>query len=114
MADDENIAKVIWHDALQNSMKPFSWGLDFSSVKVIEKGTAFYLFKSQCWIEVHYVSNMKLYRITLKPDNRKSEVVYDCVPLEKIVNVIDDTVSYGLASYDFICSKYGLIYKVAV
>lgn len=114
MADNENIAKVIWHDALQNSIKPFSWKLDFSSAKVIEKGTAFYLFKSQCWIEVRYVSNMKLYRITVKPNNEESEIIYDCVPLGKIVAVIDDIVSYGLASYDFICSKYGLIYKIAV
>ena len=32
----------------------------------------------------------------------------------KIVNVIDDTVQYGLSSYDYICSKYGLVYKVAI
>lgn len=112
--NNENIAKVIWHDALQNSMKPFSWGVDFSNVKVIEKGTSFYLFKTQCWIEVRYLPEMNLYQITVKPDNEESEITYDCVPLDKIVAVIDDTVSYGLASYDFICSKYGLIYKVAV
>lgn len=114
MADNENIAKVIWHDAIQNFIKPFSWEPDFDSVKVIDEGTAFYLFKMQSWVEVRYLQEMSLYQITFKPDNQKSRVVYDCVTLDKIVNVIDDTVRYGLSSYDYICSKYGLIYKVAV
>lgn len=114
MATNENIARIIWHEALQNSMKPFSWGLDFSNVKVIEKGTEFYLFKTQCWIEVRYLSEISLYQITVKPDNQESQAVYDCVPLDKIVAVIDDSVQFGLSSYDYICSKYGLVYKVAV
>ncbi len=116
MANNENesVAKIIWHEALQNSMKPFGWGLDFGSVKVIDQGTSFYLFKTRCWIKVRYLSDMSLYQITIKPDNQKSQAVYDCVPLDKIVSVIDDTVESGLSSYDYICSKYGLIYKVAV
>ena len=110
MADNENIAKVIWHDAIQNSIKPFSWKLDFGSVKVADEGTAFYLFKIRCWVEVRFLQEMSHYQITFKPDNQKSRIVYDCVMLDKIVNVIDDTVRYGLSSYDYICSKYGLIY----
>ena len=114
MNENEKIAKVIWHDALQKSFLPFGWGLDFNDIRVTENGTEFYLLKTECWIEVHYLPEMNLYQIIVKPENEETEITYNCVPLDKIVTVIDDTLSYGLASYDFICSKYGLIYKVAV
>ena len=35
---NESMAKTIWHDALQCSMKPFSWGLNFNDIKVIDGG----------------------------------------------------------------------------
>lgn len=38
---NERICRVIWHDALQNSIKPFSWSIDFRSIKVIDDGTEF-------------------------------------------------------------------------
>lgn len=114
MNENEKIAKVIWHDALQKSFLPFGWGLDFNDIRVTESGTEFYLLKTECWIEVRYLTEMNLYQITVKPENEETEITYDCVPLDKIVTVIDDTLSYGLAFYDYICSKYGLIYKVAV
>ena len=114
MNENEKIAKVIWHDALQKSFLPFGWGLDFNDIKVTDKGTEFYLFKTECWIEVRYLAELNLYQITVKPENEETEITYDCVPLDKIVSVINDTVSYCLASYDLICSKYGVIYKVAV
>lgn len=37
----ERICRIIWHDALQQSIKPLSWGIDFSSIKVIDNGTDF-------------------------------------------------------------------------
>ena len=111
---NEQICRIIWHDVLQNSIKPFSWEIDFCNVKVIDRGTAFYLFKIRCWVEIRFLSELSLYQIAFKPENQKSQAVYNCVPLDKIVNVIDDTVQYGLSSYDYICSKYGLVYKVAI
>ena len=39
MNENEKIAKVIWHDALQKSFLPFGWGLDFNDIKVTDKGT---------------------------------------------------------------------------
>ena len=33
---NDRIAKHIWHDALQRSIKVLSWGLDLSNIKVIE------------------------------------------------------------------------------
>ena len=50
---NDRIAKQIWHDALQCSMKPFSWGLHFNDIKVIENGTSFYVQGMVCgWIKV--------------------------------------------------------------
>lgn len=49
MDKNQTVAKKIWHDYLQCSTKPFSWGLDFNSVKVIEDGTAFHV---QAWFVV--------------------------------------------------------------
>ena len=50
---NESMAKTIWHDALQCSMKPFSWGLNFNDIKVIDGGTAFHVLgKVAGWIKI--------------------------------------------------------------
>ena len=38
---NEQICRIIWHDALQRSIKPFLWGIDFGNIKVIDNGTEF-------------------------------------------------------------------------
>lgn len=43
MDKNQTVAKKIWHDYLQCSTKPFSWGLRFNDIKVIENGTSFYV-----------------------------------------------------------------------
>lgn len=53
MDKNQSTAKKIWHDYLQCSTKPFSWGLNFNSVKVIEDGTAFHVQGMVCgWIKM--------------------------------------------------------------
>ena len=78
MDKNQTVAKKIWHDYLQCSTKPFSWGLNFNSVKVIEDGTAFHVQGMVCgWIKVQQDTSTKRYKITITPDNSmESKVVY--------------------------------------
>lgn len=79
---NDRIAKQIWHDALQCSMKPFSWGLHFNDIKVIENGTSFYVQGKVCgWIKIQLTEDNR-YDITITPDNAlESEVIYRFVSL---------------------------------
>ena len=115
MDKNQSIAKKVWHDYLQCSTKPFSWGLDFRSVTAIENGTAFHVNGNVCgWIKIQQTNNNR-YDITITPDNStESKVVYYHVFCEDIVSLINANVMYGLSSYDCICSKFGLIQKMAV
>lgn len=64
MDKNQTVAKKIWHDYLQCSTKPFSWGLNFNSVKVIEDGTAFHVQGMVCgWIKVQQLTDMKKFVI---------------------------------------------------
>ena len=74
---NDRIATQIWHDALQCSMKPFSWGLHFNDIKVIENGTSFYVQGKVCgWIKIQLTEDNR-YDITITPDNAlESEVIY--------------------------------------
>lgn len=116
MDKNQIVAKKIWHDYLQCSTKPFSWGLNFNSVKVIEDGTAFHVQGMVCgWIKVQQDSTDNRYKITITPDNSmESEVVYHYVSCENIVSLIDVNVKYGISYYDYICSIFGLTQKMAV
>lgn len=111
---NDRIAKQIWHDALQCSMKPFSWGLRFNDIKVIENGTSFYVQGKVCgWIKIQLTEDNR-YDITITPDNAlESEVIYRFVSLENIVSLIDVNVQYGVSYYDYICSIFGLTHKIA-
>lgn len=65
MDKNQTVAKKIWHDYLQCSTKPFSWGLNFNSVKVIEDGTAFHVQGMVCgWIKVQQDTTDNRYKIT--------------------------------------------------
>lgn len=115
MDKNQTVAKKIWHDALQCSMKPFSWGLRFNDIKVIENGTSFYVQGKVCgWIKIQLTEDNR-YDITITPDNAlESEVIYRFVSLENIVSLIDVNVQYGVSYYDYICSIFGLTHKIAV
>lgn len=112
---NESMAKTIWHDALQCSMKPFSWGLNFNDIKVIDGGTAFHVLgKVAGWIKIQYQRSMNHFRITITPDNsEESEITYESVFLNQIVPVIDATIKNGTSCHNLICSQYGLLPKIA-
>lgn len=116
MDKNQSTAKKIWNDHLQSSTKPFSWGLDLNSVKVIEDGTAFHIQGMVCgWIKVQQDTFTNRYKITITPDNSmESEVVYHYVSCENIASLIDVNVKYGISYYDYICSIFGLTQKMAV
>ena len=113
---NESMAKTIWHDALQCSMKPFSWGLNFNDIKVIDGGTAFHVLgKVAGWIKIQYQRSMNHFRITITPDNsEESEITYESVFLNQLVPVIDATIKNGTSYHNLICPQYGLLPKIAV
>ena len=113
---NESIAKTIWHDALQHSLKPFSWGLDFNDIKVIDGGTNFHVRgKVTGWIKIQYQRSMNHFRITITPDNsEEDEIIYESVFLNQLVPVIDATVKSGISYHNLICLQYGLLKKIAV
>lgn len=115
MNENEKIAKVIWHDALQKSFLPFGWGLDFDSLRVIENGTAFHVQgKIKGWVNIQ-LSQSHFYKVTIIPDGEKAnEVLYEYVSLDKLVSLIDANMEYGISSYDYISSAFGLTPKIAV
>ena len=88
---NEKAAKHIWNNALQCSYQPFSWGLDFSSVKTIENGTAL---------------------VTIIPDDKqKNRIVCERLILGNLVPTIDDAVKHGSISDKSVCKEYGIIPK---
>ena len=116
MDKNQSTAKKIWHDYLQCSANPLSWGLDFNSVKVIEDGTAFHVQGMVCgMIKIQQDTTTNRYKITITPDDSmESEVVYHYVFCENIVSLIDVNVKYGISYYDYICLIFGLTQKMAV
>ena len=92
---DEQTAKTIWHDALQNSTKPLTWGICFKSIKAISNGTSFHVDKMKSVISIICLSGLQLYRVVILPDNSKKSIVYENVKLENIVPVIDQVITHA-------------------
>ena len=113
MTDSEKIAKNIWNNSLQKSIKFFGWLPNLKSIKVIKNGTAFYLGKLKAWVSIEYQKSLNNYSVSIKPENG-NEIVYHSVSLDNIVPVIDANVIYGTNSYNYICEIYGLLPKIAV
>ena len=105
---NEKAAKHIWSNALQRSVQPFSWGLDFSSVKAIKDGTAFHV--KAAWVHIQYMMKVDLFRVTIIPDDKqKNRIVYERLLLDNLVPTIDETVKHDLISDISECRKYGLV-----
>lgn len=93
----ERICRIIWHDALQKSIKPLSWGINFSSIKVIDKGTEFN-FQTQTvmgQVRIQYSEDTGLFNVTVIHDNdEKNPVIIESVEMGILVSVIDNSLSY--------------------
>ena len=90
----ERICRIIWHDALQQSIKPLSWGIDFSSIKVIDKGTEF-KFQTQTVmgkIRIRYSEGTGLFNVTVRLDNNEdSPIIMKDIDLKRLVSLIDNS-----------------------
>ena len=113
MTDSEKIAKNIWNNSLQKSIKFFGWLPNLKSIKVIKNGTTFYLGTLTAWVAIEYQKSLNNYSVSIEPENG-NEIVYHSVSLDNIVPVIDANVIYGTNSYNYICEMCGLLPKIAV
>lgn len=91
--NNEETAQYIWNNALQRSSKPFSWGLDFNSIKTIEGGTSFRVKAALVKIQLEKVGLFKV--IIIPDDKQKSRIVCEGLILGSLVYTIDDAVKQG-------------------
>lgn len=112
MDNNENIAKHIWHDILQCSMKPFKWGFEFRSVKTIDNGTAFRVSTKfiSGWVEIQQKNDDDVYDVTVRPDFLEGGLHYEGITSDKLVLQIDRILQEGILSDNTDSQNY----KVAV
>ncbi len=89
---NEKMCRLIWHDALQCSIKTLSWGVDFVRVKVIKNGTEFHVqgFKVTGVVRVQYVEGSDLFKVTIIPDNQEKPIIIEDVYIDQLVSTIDE------------------------
>ena len=100
---DEQSARIIWHDALQNSIKPLTWGIRFGSVKAIKNGTSFHVEKIRGVVSIECHKGIPLYRVNIKPDDSKKPIVYENVKLENLVHTIDQVLTLSAKYNSYGC-----------
>ena len=94
--NNEETAQYIWNNALQRSSKPFSWGLDFSSIQTIEGGTSFRVKAALVKIQLE---KMGLFKVIIIPDDKqKSQIVCEGLIIGRLVYTIDEAVKQGTLS----------------
>lgn len=112
---NERICRIIWHDALQRSIKPFLWGINFSSIKVVDNGTEFRFqnHKITGKVIILYSERTGLLKVNVISDNndRKSSVIIENVEMKELVSVIDENVEYCKNYQNRICREYGITEK---
>lgn len=89
---NERICHIIWHDAFQRFIIPFSWGINFSSIKVIDNGTEFRFQNHKITGEViiQYSERTGLFDVTVLPDNYEGiPVIIENVEIGMLVSVIN-------------------------
>lgn len=104
--NNEETAQYIWNNALQRSCKPFSWGLDFSSIQTIEGGTSFRVKGASVKIQLEKMGLFKV--IIILDDKQKSRIVCERLILGRLVPTIDDAVKHGSISEKSVCSITGI------
>ena len=97
--NNDETAQYIWNNALQRSCKPFSWGLDFDSIKTIEGGTSFRVKAALVKIQLEKVGLFKV--IIIPDDKQKSRIVCEGLILGSLVHTIDDAVKQGVLSENY-------------
>ena len=91
--NNEETAQYIWNNALQRSCKPFSWGLDFNSIKTIEGGTSFRVKAALVKIQLE---KMGLFKVIIIPDDKqRSRIVCKGLIIGSLVHTIDNAVKQG-------------------
>lgn len=111
---NERICHIIWHDVLQNSIIPFSWGINFSSIKVIDNGTEFHVhgFKIAGIVMVQYIEGNDLFKVTIIPDNdRRNPIIIEDVYIDMLISVIDENIEYCKNYQERIYREFGLAEK---
>lgn len=109
---NERICRVIWHDALQNSIKPFSWSIDFRSIKVIDDGTEFVFqnHKKTGKVIIQYSERTGLFNVTVIHDyDERNLVIVEDVYLDMLVSVIDENVEKTEDYENRISEEYHII-----
>lgn len=110
MTQDERIAQHIWHESLQNSIKPLSWGISLSTIKVIESGTAFRIRgKFNGVVKILYNQKRNIYKVIIKSDFENKPIVYGNVLLKNLVSVIDQVLSKSVKSRKPEYEEHGII-----
>lgn len=111
MDKNEKIAKHIWHDILQCSTKPFTWGFEFRTVKTINNGTAFRVNTKfiSGWVEIQQTDD-DVYDVTVRPDFLEGGLHYEGITSDKLVLQIDRILQEGILSENTESQNY----KVAV
>ena len=105
--NNEETAQYIWSNALQRSCKPFSWGLDFSSIQTIEGGTSFRVKAALVKIQLEKVGLFKV--IIIPDDKQKNQIVCNGLILGRLVSTIDEAVKCGSISDISKCGKYDAV-----
>lgn len=93
----ERICRIIWHDALQKSIKPLSWGINFSSIKVIDKGTEFNFQTKTVMgqVRIQYSEGTGLFNVTVRLDNNEdSPIIMKDIDLKRLVFLIDRNIKH--------------------
>lgn len=94
---NERISRIIWHEALQNSIKPFLWGIDIRSIKVIDNGTEFMFqnHKTTGKVIIQYSERTGLFNVTIiHANDERNPVIIESVEMGILVSVIDNSLSY--------------------
>lgn len=86
---NEKISRIIWHDVLQRSIIPFSWGIDLRSIRAIENGTEFTTIKGK--VRIQYLKGKELFKISIIQDSDEAgKTVTEYADIKNLVSVIDE------------------------
>ncbi len=102
---------IIWHEALQCSLSPLTWGIDFFDLRTLydngrESGIAFHVIGN--WIQIEYNEAGNNFTITFIPDGQGKEIVRESVLLQGIVPVIDGYVRETVLYKNRLSAEIGL------